>query len=155
MKKKRIYTILLMITVVFMSILTVYNSHNLYKNKTIEPHGCCIPGQLHTISTPKKELFFCLNLLDFPEMKIGEIETGVSFPKIKKLLAKYDDIMVDECNNCWIVNFCGQCFASIFNGTSFEKNSSMCEKRKIRFLSNLTNYMILFEKYGKDIGKYL
>lgn len=78
--------------------------------------GTCMPGRRLAVSTYGR-FHMCERINEkFP---IGDVHTGVDWPRTAALLQHYYDTLPD-CDNCWARPICGTCMANNCQGDAFE-----------------------------------
>lgn len=111
------------------------------------PGGPCIPGNLRLFIDVNGTFYPCERVDENSEvMKIGNLEEGFDFEKVKRIL-NVGQITEDNCKNCWAFNFCTSCAAvADDNGQlSASKKLKKCNIVKYSVERNIKDYCILRE----------
>ena len=140
-----------------MSLSRIHNLINKKKiiNRKIHPNGCCVPGRAALSVSTSGNYHYCSQVNLSESTIIGNIDNGIMVSKVNKLLKKYEKISLSNCKNCWAVNLCGLCFASIHDGFSLSKElkDKKCITYRKYLFRNLIFYCELMEK-DKTILEY-
>lgn len=118
--------------------------------------GPCIPGVMRLFITVDGTLYPCERVSETSEiMKIGHIDTGFDSAKVQQLL-NIGQVSAESCKDCWAINFCSICAASLDNNTHLcaEKKKARCEIVKLDIHDSLIEYCILKE-FGFDFDQSL
>lgn len=80
--------------------------------KLILPGGACMPVFMRWYVNSKGEYYPCERIEESDDYNIGNVDEGVNFEKILKLMDRYVNI-AKKCENCWAVRLCTRCHSNI------------------------------------------
>lgn len=103
----------------------------------------CFPGYKIFVSTDGT-FYLCERVsTSFP---IGNVNEGLNYGKIVKMIQKYFDHM-DKCNNCKIRTRCRFCFKDFETDQGFNFSSNICKEIETREIDALTKSLNIAEKH--------
>jgi uncharacterized protein len=109
----------------------------------------CIPGVHRTYLSIDGGYWPCERVSESEYMKIGDVESGLDVPKIRRLLGDWVDFTKDQCRYCWCLHTCQVgCWSNISDGerpTEVLKKTA-CEGHRLRAHKMLVDYCTVLEK---------
>lgn len=108
----------------------------------------CIPGSTKLFVTPSGDLFPCEKLDSFSHLKVGNIYSSVDPSLVYNYLNEYSELRNKFCKDCFLIDFCDQCFLSASNGEDWDEEKMMfyCNNARNEYLKAFTIYADLLEK---------
>lgn len=122
-------------------------------NKSIKfahPGGPCLIGVHKFFVNAEGNFYPCERVDESAEIaKIGNLEEGFNFKRIKELL-NIGKLTQNECKNCWAFQFCIQCFRTAVDGNklSKEKRLAKCVASKNNAEESIKDYIVLKEYHS-------
>lgn len=103
------------------------------------PFKTCIPGNKILVNVDGS-LSICEKC---ESLQIGHVSTGINFKKTKQLIFDWNELLGNNCLNCWAVGFCKTCYISAWNGKELNTNllNSYCTSFKRGILKWLEVYL--------------
>lgn len=93
---------------------------------TLPYTGACIPGEKVAVA-PDGKLHACEKMNE--SLPIGDVDAGLSLPRIAETVSQYRREITDQCADCSISRLCPVCYALVQTGSGFAKDpSDLCEK---------------------------
>lgn len=125
-------------------------------------NGCCIPGERRIYVDATGKYMVCEKIGNAP--CIGNVKDGLSLDQIRKFyVEEYCKKSLHECSECWAINLCGVCYATLFNENGLQMSQKMkrCNAQKYAWYKSLIRYhTLLYEKpeildkfNNKEIGE--
>jgi uncharacterized protein len=106
--------------------LLMRSQRSLHRPALLPEAGACIPGAKIAVS-PSGTLHVCEKVSE--RVSIGDVEVGLSFPRILGLISRFRRYVAEECVECPITRLCPVCFALVEAGTGFAKDPpDLCSK---------------------------
>jgi len=139
----------------FRQILENLYNRNIYnKPKSVAVlNGPCMPGLRKLFVSCDGNFHICEKMNPF--FPIGNIDSGFDYKKVKSLWEKF---LVNDsnCLNCWALNFCDICFATVAKDGYLELSNRelVCKKTKAYYLAYLKQLANILER-NPDISKTL
>jgi uncharacterized protein len=108
-------------------------------------NGCCNPGVRRLYVDCDGRYHMCERING--TIPIGDVERGLDAGRISRLVDEYRAISEQECCDCWMVRFCGICFAACVADGRFdaEQKRSLCEGTRRAFHRTLMDYCEIAE----------
>lgn len=111
--------------------------------------GCCVPGDKIFVN-PMGEFHICERI---PEIRpIGNVNTGLNFDDIRKLINDYNRILI-ECDDCECSFICDKCFNNFMINGEFKSTDSICVNEKEDMEDLLSRSLTFLEKNQNIIEK--
>ncbi|MEK6875058.1 MAG: radical SAM protein [Nanoarchaeota archaeon] len=123
---------------------------------SVWPTNTCVPGGKKLFVKEDGKLYPCEKVYG-EDFEIGNINSGVDFDKVEKLLNRYADLCNVSCTNCWGSRICGSCFSSMRRGETIDKNimGEVCPNKLENLLLGLSIYTTIVNRNKWSIQKYL
>jgi uncharacterized protein len=111
----------------------------------VYPNGVCLPG-LQKIFVDTYGNFHLCEKINW-SFSIGNVDEGFDIEKIFNLINNYIRT-TNNCNNCWAIRFCKDCYLSSLKENRFsrEKKKEYCKRRKKSLLVGLKDYVYIMER---------
>ena len=106
-------------TYLFGSALLLICKRPFYDHFTQSHHsgGVCLPGHRKLFVSTEGRFYLCerVNYTDSDEdlFCIGNVEHGLNYGKILRLIDEYGSVIQEDCCRCWANRLCPMCFAMI------------------------------------------
>lgn len=119
------------------------------------PGGPCVPGEVRLMVTTEGNFIVCERVNEISDcMRIGDIENGLNFDKVKALL-NVASTTSDQCCNCWAFSLCSLCAKYADNYGKLDANTrlSHCMKSRMDAEVKIKRYALLkesLELYGQS-----
>jgi uncharacterized protein len=82
--------------------------------KSIFPGGFCVPLVQRICIAANGKIVLCERIDDCnPLFQFGNVTSGYDFDKINILYKYTNNVLEENCNNCWAFRFCRACFADL------------------------------------------
>lgn len=79
--------------------------------KEVYPGGCCIPGVARCFVTAEGRFFPCERVnTNNDELCIGNVESGIEFEKVLKIIERTTERFQKNCSDCWACRLCNLCY---------------------------------------------
>ena len=116
-------------------------SPNVLDKENMRPFKSCIPGHKIMVN-PDGRLSICEKC---ETLNIGHIQTGVDMEKASKIISQWQEILEENCLNCWASGFCNACYLVAWDGEKFnrEKLTRFCDFFKRRTEKLLEIYLTI------------
>ncbi len=114
-------------------------------------NGICMPGVRRLFVSVKGMFYPCERIGESNAFCIGNVEKGIDFEKLKKLITTYIKGSEEECLNCWAVRLCGLCYVSVKKGhfINFKRKKEYCEIRRKILETAFKTYATIMEANPK------
>ncbi len=109
--------------------------------------GPCQPGQRKLYVASDGTFYPCEKINAY--FPIGDIHRGFAYDKIRKMWINFANLMNEkECLNCWAIQLCGSCFATIAKDGNFKipNKKRFCEYMKLDKEKTMKEMAILLEE---------
>ncbi|MEA1993719.1 MAG: radical SAM protein [Euryarchaeota archaeon] len=108
-----------------MRILRMFTNAIVLNKPTFLPYtGACVPGVKMFVDCDGN-IHTCEKINShFP---IGNVNTGLNFSKIRKIIEEYHENILEHCKNCPIKNICGLCYTIFGEKGNFKLDPGICE----------------------------
>ena len=116
------------------------NNRDLYElPMEIYPNGICPPALKRIFVETDGTIHLCERIN--PEFNIGDIKNGFDMEKIFLYIDEYIKT-TGNCNGCWAIRFCKDCFISAIKGDKFnqERKQFNCAIRKEKVMDEMMFY---------------
>lgn len=110
---------------------------------TATPNGACVPGKTRLLVNCFGDFYPCEKVNEGAAMKIGSLDVGFNYDKIKNIL-NVGQLDSEKCKNCWAITLCGVCARVADTGEVLSKG-----------LRNNACKNFQFTAYGKILGRIL
>ncbi|TFF90217.1 MAG: radical SAM protein, partial [Promethearchaeota archaeon] len=101
-----------------------------------------VPGAHRLVVHPDGEYGFCIQGAE--SFRIGNVEAGLNFEKLFKIINKTEKFLSEHCINCWAFRICPICIGF------FTKNSNLSEKLFFKSCYEIKHHLnSVFELYLK------
>ncbi len=126
----------------------LFRSISIYRHHSIMPFtGACIPGRKIYVNV-NGNYYMCEKLNEgFP---IGNVNEGLSFEKILKLIYEYNNSM-DRCPECEVARRCICCYKSFEIGNGFLCSSEVCKGIESDMKKSFIDTFEIAEKYPEFV----
>lgn len=78
-------------------------------------HGMCYPGANRLYVDAAGGLYIC-QLLDIPDGKIGDVDRGFDYERIRAVVRSFAEFCQGSCQECWVQRLCEFCVAHAETG---------------------------------------
>ncbi len=138
------------------------NTKKIYHSFSERDHhsGPCLPGHIRLFVNADGNFYPCERVSENSNaMKIGNLDSGFDFDKVRKLL-NIGQLTSDFCQNCYAFRWCGLCAAYADNldegknELSREKMLPICKNVRYNMEEDLKDYCAL-KDLGYDIDELL
>lgn len=110
---------------ILMKIMRMFTNAIVLNKPTFLPYtGACVPGVKMFVDC-NGNIHTCEKIN--PYFPIGNVNTGLDFSKIRKIIEKYHEDILDHCKNCPIRNICGLCYTLFGEKGNFKLDPRICE----------------------------
>ena len=113
--------------------------------RQIHHAGPCVPGHSKMLIAVNGDIFTCEKASNHSNtMRIGNIEIGLDYDKIYRLL-NVGKITEEECKKCWAIRFCSACAINIDNFDCLSRDLKLkeCSVTLKRVESLLKNHVTI------------
>ncbi len=117
--------------------------HQDHKSAIVPFTNTCVPGM--KISVRVDGTFDLCERIN-EKFPIGNVETGLNYESIQKLIDLYNNSVTRECANCTAYRHCPLCFAYTAGEKGFYIPNHFCEKWKEQQLDNLAVIYSILEE---------
>ena len=123
------------------------------------PFKSCIPGHKIMVGADGS-----LSICDKCEtLKIGHIQSGLDTKRIERLISQWQDVLGEDCLNCWASGFCRACYLVAWDGEKITREQLVqyCDsfrrkaERWIEVYFSLKNHNPSIFNFLDDIDKKL
>lgn len=121
-------------------------------SREIRRNACCIPGNRRIYVKTNGNFLLCEKMGESPEF--GNVFTGPDLEKIQKYyLDEYDRQSIGKCNDCWVMNLCGICYAGCYRktGIDMQKKQLACKAQRYTTKAELITYFTILEEQPEVI----
>lgn len=120
------------------------------------PTNICVPGGKKLFVKENGKFYACEKVYG-KDFEIGDINIGVDFNKVKKLMEEYNHACNNFCDKCWAPRICGSCFMSIRKGENIDKQvmEEVCPNKLNGLELGLKVYTTAVRRCKKSIENYL
>ena len=110
------------------------------------PNGPCIPGKMRLFVNCDEELYPCERVNEDNCMKIGSLDAGFDFDKVKAIL-NISSLSPQKCVNCWAFSKCNICAkkAEEKGAFSLEKRNRACALSRSSAYQSIMEKTVLYE----------
>ncbi len=129
----------------YRTVESIHSRHVCPISDKVFPNGICLPG-LQKVLVDTDGNFHLCEKINW-NFNIGNIEDGFDIDKIFQLIEGYIE-NTGDCQNCWAVRFCTDCYLSIIdgNGYSEELKRKKCSATQKRVLKDMKTYVEIIDK---------
>lgn len=107
-------------------LLLMRSQRSHYRPALLPEAGACIPGEKIAVS-PSGSLHACEKVSE--SVSIGDVQGGLSIPRILELITGFRRFVDKECAECQITRLCPVCYALVEKGKGFAKDPpDFCSK---------------------------
>lgn len=110
---------------------------------TAPPNAACLPGVRRAFLDVDGNYYPC-EKIGVKCYKIGDVDSGIDYSRVIKLLDDYIEHSEEECLNCWAVRLCFICYTAARRGEvmDFERKREEC-------VSSLKNTHFILQAFMK------
>lgn len=129
----------------YKTVESIHTRHVFPIKDKVFPNGICLPG-LQKVLVDTNGNFHLCEKINW-NFSIGNIEDGFDVDKIFQLVDGYVE-NTGDCQNCWAIRFCTDCYLSAIEGDSYCKESKQkfCDSTQKRVLKDLKTYVEIIDK---------
>jgi uncharacterized protein len=129
----------------------LFRSISIYPHHPLMPFtGACIPGRKIFVDV---DGFYHLCEKVNNDFPIGNIDEGLNFEKIYKLICEYNDAM-DKCPECNVARRCGCCYKSFATDKGFLCSSNVCKEVESDMKRSFVDTFDIAEKYPEFVDEF-
>ncbi|MBN2416875.1 radical SAM protein [bacterium] len=139
-------------------IIKIYRRNMVRMEKIAISHGQCNPGGRKLYVDVNGDFYPCERVSR--RYIIGNIQNGLDYKKIYKLLEEWNDIFHENCIDCWALRFCSKCFTHFLTNDSLHKKTEflkLCQSERSRWFNALVRFCAISEEnenYFKTVSEY-
>ena len=129
----------------YKTVESIHTRHVFPIKDKVFPNGICLPG-LQKVLVDTDGNFHLCEKINW-NFDIGNIEEGFDIDKIFQLVDGYIE-NTGDCQNCWAVRFCTDCYLSVIEGDRYCKESKQkfCASTQKRVLKDMRTYVEIIDK---------
>ena len=137
-------------------LMVIYYRYRGNLDSPLWPTNTCVPGGKKLFVREDGRFYACEKAYG-TDFEVGDVDSGVDFSKVSKLMEEYADACNHFCLECWAPRICGSCFMSIRKGENINREvmGEICSSKLKSLELGLKIYTTAVQRSKKGIEKYL
>lgn len=131
----------------------------IYKRETgitqsVPLKGTCIPGARKMFVTTDGNIHICERVGN--AFNIGNVEDGIDYTSVFKLIDEYTNLSQIDCPTCWAVRLCEPCYAYFRKNDNLDlgRKKDVCNTLRDNLSRALSFYTEIFTKSPQALNQY-